>query len=123
MTPLAALGRSMLLPGWGQAVLGRRVTGAAFVFWEGITLTMTIKAAHQLNFQEDTDAETVSAKRDEIQDWLVLLVFNHLLAGTEAFVSANLWDFPGELESRVLPGGSVGVGLSLYWSSPGLSAK
>ena len=123
VTPLAALGRSMLVPGWGQVVLGRRVTGAAFVFWEGITLTMTLKAAHQLNFQEDTDAETVDEKRDEVQDWLVLLVFNHLMAGMEAFVAAHLWDFPTELEARALPGGRVGMGLSLYWSAPGLKVN
>ncbi len=123
VAPLAALGRSMLLPGWGQAVLGRRVTGAVFVFWEGLTLTMTLKAAHQLNFQEDTDAETVDDKRDEVQDWLVLLVFNHLMSGMEAFVAAHLWDFPTELEARALPGGRVGMGLSLYWSAPGLKVN
>ncbi len=115
VSPLAALGRSMLLPGWGQAVLGRRGVGAAFVFWEGLTLAMTIKSAHQLNFQKSIDAETVDDKRAEFQDWLVLLVFNHLLAGTEAYVSALLWDFPTELEARALPEGQVGLGMSVYW--------
>ena len=35
VSPLGALGLSMLLPGWGQTVLERRGTGAFFVFWEG----------------------------------------------------------------------------------------
>ena len=116
ISPLSALGRSLLLPGWGQATLGRRGTGAFFVFWEGLTLTMTIKSVRQLNYQKSIDAETVEDKRDEVQDWVVLLVFNHLIAGAEAFVSAQLWDFPTELGARVLPGGRVGVGVTVYWS-------
>lgn len=112
ISPLMAFGRSLLLPGWGQAVLGRRVTGAFFVFWEGLTLTMTLKASHQLDYLEsiDADEEQLSAKRQEIQDWVVLLVFNHLLAGAEAFVSAYMWDFPVELEQRALPEGRMGIG-------------
>lgn len=110
--PLAAFGRSLLLPGWGQATMGRRVTGAFFVFWEGLTLTMTLKASHQLGYLESigADEERLSAKRQEIQDWAVLLIFNHLLAGAEAFVSAYLWDFPVELEQRALPADRVGLG-------------
>ncbi len=107
--------RSLLLPGWGQAILGRRVTGAAFIFWEGITVTMTFKSIHQLHYQEDTGAETVAEKRQEVQDWAVLWGFNHLLAAAEAFVAAQLWDFPTELEARALPSGDTGVGLRVYW--------
>jgi len=111
ISPLGAFGRSLLLPGWGQAVLGRRVTGAFFVFWEGLALTMTLKASHQLSYIEASgDQERIDAKKQEIQDWVVLLAFNHLLAAAEAYVSAYLWDFPAELEQRALPGDRVGVG-------------
>lgn len=114
VSPLGAFARSALVPGWGQAVLGRRVTGAFFVFWEGITLTMTLKAAHQLGYLEDIgDDERVKSKKQEIQDWAVLLVFNHLVAGAEAFVSAYLWDFPVELDSRSLGPGVIGIGLRI----------
>ena len=106
ITPLGAAGRSLLVPGWGQAALGRRITGAAFVFWEGLTLGMTLKAVHQLSYLETIgDSARVEGKRQELQDWAVLLVFNHLFAGAEAFVSAYLWDFPVELEARALPAG------------------
>jgi hypothetical protein len=112
ISPLGAFARSVVLPGWGQAVLGRRVTGAFFVFWEGVTLTMTLKAAHQVHFIEATgDAELLKAKKQEVQDWAVLLAFNHLVAGAEAFVSAYLWDFPVELDARPLPAGAVGIGV------------
>jgi hypothetical protein len=111
ISPLGAFARSFLIPGWGQAVLGRRVTGAFFVFWEGLTLTMTVKANYQLGYLKSVnDTARISAKRQEIQDWAVLLVFNHLMAGAEAFVSSYLWDFPVELEERALPGGRIGIG-------------
>jgi len=116
VSPLGAFARSFILPGWGQAVLGRRGTGALFVAWEGLTATMVIKSLHQLHYQESIGAETVEDKKKELQDWLVLLVFNHLLAGTEAYVSALLWDFPTDLNARMLPGGDIAIGLSLRWS-------
>jgi len=104
------MARSLVLPGWGQAVLHRRVTGAVFVFWEGVALTMTLKASYQLRYMRETNSEAADLKRQEVQDWLVILIFNHLMAGAEAFVSAELWDFPGELKMRSLPGGRWGVG-------------
>lgn len=116
--PLGALWRSMLLPGWGQAILQRRVTGAVFVFWEGVALTMSVKAHHQLRYMRATGSEDASLKKQELQDWIVILVFNHLMAGAEAFVSAMLWDFPGELEGRSLPGGDVGLGMRVPFSLP-----
>lgn len=112
ISPLGAALRSLLLPGWGQSVLGRRVTGAAFVVWEGLTLWMTVKSSHQLAYQKSTGAETIDDKRQEVQDWAVLLAFNHLLSAAEAFVAANLWDFPADLELHSLPQG-VGAGLSV----------
>ena len=113
ISPLGAAGRSLLIPGWGQAALGRRITGAAFVFWEGLTVGMTIKSVHQLSYLESIgDSARIEGKRQELQDWVVLLVFNHLFAGAEAFVSAYLWDFPVDLETRALPSG-FGVGLRI----------
>lgn len=105
--------RSLLLPGWGQAALGRRVTGAWFVFFEGLSLAMSVKASNQLRYMRETDSQSADAKKQEVQDWVVLLVFNHLTAGAEAFVSAQLWDFPGELEGRSLPSGATGLGVRL----------
>lgn len=118
VSPLGAAWRSLLLPGWGQAVLHRRVTGAAFVFWEGITAAMTLKAVRQLHYWEgqvppDSATDIVKAKRQEVQDWVVLLVFNHLLAGAEAFASAQLSDFPAHLDARALPGGRTGLGIAV----------
>jgi hypothetical protein len=114
--PLLAMARSLAVPGWGQAVLHRRVTGAVFVFWEGLSLTMALKASDQLQYLRQTGGDTLAVrlKKQEVQDWIVVLVFNHLMAGAEAFVSAELWDFPLTLQARALPEHRVGVGATLY---------
>ena len=115
--PLLAMARSLLMPGWGQAVLHRRVAGAVFVFWEGLSLTMTLKASEQLSYLRRTGGDTLAVrlKKQEVQDWVVVLIFNHLMAGAEAFVSAELWDFPVSLDARALPQNRLGLGATLYW--------
>jgi hypothetical protein len=110
--PMGALWRSFLIPGWGQAKLNRKLTGALFVAWEGVTLGMSIKVSHELSYLEQTGSARVSSKRQEKQDWLVLLAFNHLFSAIEAYVSAHLWDFPGDLKLQAVPGGVTG-GLSI----------
>lgn len=112
MRPISAAWRSLLLPGWGQAATGRAVTGALFVVWEGTTLFMWRKAVDEADYLEEAGAGHVAGKRQEAEDWLVLLVFNHLFAAAEAYVAGHLQDFPEELQIRAVPGG-VGVRLPL----------
>lgn len=38
-------------------------------------------------------ADRVKARRTHFEDWIAALVFNHLFAGADAFVAANLQDF------------------------------
>ncbi|HZK77814.1 MAG TPA: hypothetical protein VFC35_02820 [Gemmatimonadaceae bacterium] len=38
-------------------------------------------------------ADRVTARRTHLEDWIAALVFNHLFAGADAFVAANLADF------------------------------
>jgi len=113
VSPLGAMARSLLFPGWGQAVLKRRVTGAIFVAWEGVTLGMTLKSQHQLAYMRRINSDAADSKKQELQDWLVLLVFNHLFSAAEAFVSANLWDFPDDIRVATTPNGGVAVVASL----------
>jgi len=115
VSPLGAFGMSLLLPGWGQATLGRRGSGAFFVFFEGLALTMTVKSKRQLSYQEriGVHADSLDNKRAEFEDWLVLVIFNHLVSGAEAFVSAHLWDFPADLAMQKLPGNAVGLGVEI----------
>jgi hypothetical protein len=111
--PMNYFFRSLLIPGWGQASLDRKLPGAIFVAFEGVTLGMALKANSELHYLELTNSERVEAKRQEVQDWLFLLALNHVFSALEAFVSANLYDFPGDLKMRSLPGSRTGVGLTL----------
>jgi hypothetical protein len=112
ITPGGAFLRSLILPGWGQARLNRNVTGGLFLIWEGVCATMVWKAQWQLDYSRARN-KFVASHTQEREDWIVLLVFNHLLAGAEAYVSAHLYDFPATLKARALPGGAVGVGLEV----------
>jgi hypothetical protein len=112
ISPFNALWRSLLLPGWGQARLNRKLAGGMFVAWEGVTLGMSLKTRRELRYLRRTNSGRADDKRQEHEDWVVLLAFNHLFAGLEAFVSAHLADFPGDLRFQVLPDG-VGAALSV----------
>ena len=112
-SPMNAFLRSFLLPGWGQAKLGRKLTAGIFVAWEGVTLGMSLKTRHELAYLRRTDSERAEDKRREHEDWLVLLGFNHLFAGLEAYVSAHLSDFPRDLELHAEPGGGIGASYSV----------
>ena len=110
--PMGAFWRSFLIPGWGQAVTGRTTTGAAFVAWEGVTAMMTLKAQQEANYFRSIHSNNLELKKQEVQDWATLWVFNHLFAGAEAYVSAHLRDFPPDLKVRAFPGG-IGVSLPI----------
>jgi hypothetical protein len=111
--PMGAFWRSFLLPGWGQAVTGRKTTGAVFVAWEGVTAMMTLKAQQEANYFKSIHSQSLKLKRQEVQDWLVLWIFNHLFSGAEAYVSAHLRDFPSDLQVRAFPGG-IGVSIPIH---------
>jgi hypothetical protein len=66
---------------------------------------MTVKTKGEVKHIQAVGADHVTTKQQEVQDWTVLLIFNHLFAGAEAFVSAHLQDFPRDLRLRALPRG------------------
>jgi hypothetical protein len=103
--PISAFFRSLLIPGWGQAASGRWVTGASFVVWEGVCLTMTFKTQGEAEHIRASGAGHITTKKQEVQDWTILWIFNHFFAGAEAFVSAHLMDFPDDLQIRAVPRG------------------
>jgi hypothetical protein len=106
--PMGAFWRSFMLPGWGQAVTNRHMTGALFVTWEGVTAMMTLKAQQEATYMKKTHSGSLNLKRQEVQDWMILWIFNHLFSGMEAYVSAHLQDFPPNLQMQTFPGG-IGV--------------
>ena len=104
VSPMGAFWRSFLIPGWGQAKLNRKLSGGLFIAVEGLSLGMIIKMDHQLKYLQRTNDPSAEAKEQQKEDWMAILVFNHLLAGLEAFVSAHLWDFPDDLQLQGVPG-------------------
>ncbi len=51
--------------------------------------------------------ELVRARRTHFEDWLAVLIFNHLFSGADAFVSAQLWDLPTEVGFQPAPKGAA----------------
>jgi hypothetical protein len=45
----------------------------------------------------------VEARRKHLEDYYALIITTHLLAGAEAFVSAQLWDLPEHVSLRAIP--------------------
>lgn len=53
------------------------------------------------------DEAYVRTRRLHYEDWLAVVVFNHLFAGADAFVAAQLWDLPGKVAVRQTPFGPL----------------
>jgi hypothetical protein len=139
LSPRRAFLYSFLLPGYAQSVLGRHKAGATFMLVEAISLVMIresvadVREARRLEGDSivvsyvdqfggasvvktprQFDDAYVHVRRAHAEDWAALLVANHLFAGADAFVSANLWDLPAKLGLHLLPGGAV-VSASMRW--------
>jgi hypothetical protein len=60
--------------------------------------------------------DIVRARRTHLEDWIAVLVFNHLISGADAFVSAHLWDVPVVLSIGAAPGSrGTRINASLRW--------
>jgi hypothetical protein len=49
------------------------------------------------------NADRVRARRTHYEDWIAAIVFNHLIAGADAYVAANLWDFETNVKVASTP--------------------
>lgn len=54
-------------------------------------------------------AARMRARRTHYEDWLAVAIFNHLFAGADAFVAAQLWDLPARVGVQRAPDGSAAV--------------
>ncbi len=137
ITPRAAFLHSLVLPGWGQSALRRSTAATFFSAAEIGALYMVAKSRADLRrakalsgldsvtVGDPSLGETVSrvpafppglvnARRLHLEDWLAVLIFNHLIAGADAYVAANLWDLPARVSITHTPAGT-GVGASFRW--------
>ncbi|MFI5228920.1 MAG: hypothetical protein ACHQWU_07615 [Gemmatimonadales bacterium] len=141
ISPRRALIYGLLAPGAAQSVLGRHKAAAAFALMEALSIGMIRESAADVHeakrFAHDTivvsyidqqgnaleapavrppqfDSSFVKSRRAHVEDWVALLVANHLFSGADAFVSANLWDVRAHIALRAVPNGAV-LGASLEW--------
>jgi hypothetical protein len=127
---------SAIVPGLGQARLDRGSSGALFAAVELSAVVMVRRSSADLRearrYRTDTlptnftvgaggtltpvervvgryDADLVRTRRLHVEDWLAAIAFNHLFAGADAFVAAQLWDMPIRLTAAPSPSGTVFV--------------
>lgn len=138
LTPRRAFLYSLLLPGYGQSVLGRPGAGTIFVLTESIAIAMLRESRADLAearaLQRDSvvvigvdpgtgrpitqrnsyDQELVNVRRGHVEDWVAFLFANHLFAAADAYVAAHLWDLPAQISLRQGVGGPI-VAARLQW--------
>jgi hypothetical protein len=138
LSPGRSFAYSFLLPGSAQTALGRPKASALFIAFEAVAVTMLRQAQFDLHQARNAlpDSVVVSwwdpssgqiarivqpspyntglirSRRAHVEDWVAVLVANHLFSGLDAYVAANLWDVPAELSVRATRSGT-NVGLSV----------
>lgn len=64
------------------------------------------------------DSARVDARKTHLEDWIAVIIFNHLLSGADAFVAAQLWDLPAHVHpvtGMSADGRSRLYGMSVSW--------
>lgn len=120
LSPRRAFLTSALVPGLAQSRLERGSSGALFAGVEMAALAMLRRSVADVrdirrqrrdtvggNFVANTTGVVrsglVTGRYDDglersrklhVEDWTAAIIFNHLIAGADAFVAAQLWDVP-----------------------------
>jgi hypothetical protein len=140
ISPRRAFLYSFIMPGYSQSVLGRQRAATLFLLIEAIGVSMIRESAadaHEArrmatdsivvswvdaagNLQKTItpppfSSREVNTRDAHVEDWVAVVIANHLLAGADAFVASHLWDVPARLAIRVVPGGGAAVGASISW--------
>lgn len=103
--PMSAFFRSVLIPGWGQLAADQPVRAAFYFVAQSATVFMVIRT--QKRIDDATSEGLKESRRDQREDWLVLAGFWALASGIDAWVSAHMWGFEGEVVPP--PDGSAGL--------------
>jgi hypothetical protein len=141
ISPGRAFLRSLVIPGSAQNTLGRNKVAAGVIAVEVMAIAMiresgadVRQARRQLgdslviSYVDDSGNrlptpvterrrfgdEEVHSRRSHMEDWIALLVGNHLFAASEAFVAASLWD----VDARVTVAGdrrNLRIGGRIEW--------
>lgn len=121
VSPGGAFLRSLVLPGWGQSAVGAPGRGAVYFALEAGSLWMVYKTQRKLQYarrrqaylrevgelEEDRQLGLVSAREEQMEDWITLAGFLLLFNAADAFVAAHLADFDERI--GVVPGRTGGA--------------
>lgn len=121
VSPLGALARSLVLPGWGQTAVDRPLRGAIYFTLEAASLFMVFHSQSELSAAhraEPPDEALIEARRERREDWIVLAVFWAFASGLDAWVSAHFWGFEAEVEPPETATAGVVLKLRLPVGSP-----
>lgn len=127
VSPKGAFLRSLVLPGWGQSVVGSPGRGAVYFAMEAGSLWMLQKSRAKLGdarerqrllreaglLGPDEDTGLVESREEQVEDWATLSVFLLLFSAADAFVAAHLADFDEHVRMGPAPGGGLGVQASI----------
>ena len=122
LSPRRAFLYSLLLPGYSQSVLGRHRAGALQLAFEAASIIMIRQSAADvrearrmeadsitISFVDDAGlpqlrrvptpftASLVRSRRTHLQDWIAVLLANHLFSAADGYVASLLWDLPAEV--------------------------
>ncbi len=132
ISPKAAFLHSLVLPGWGQSALRRNTASTIFGSVEVGAIYMVAKSRADLRNAQAlagrdslvVDGSTtkvpavsqalINARKLHLEDWIAILIFNHLISGADAYVAANLWDLPARVSIRHTPAGPA-IGAQFRW--------
>ncbi|MEO9034154.1 MAG: hypothetical protein ABI442_01490 [Gemmatimonadaceae bacterium] len=139
ISPGRAFAYSFLAPGLGQSYLNRNKAATAFLLVESISLVMIRESAADVHEARRAASDSVitsyldasgnpvvtsvaprfgstevKTREAHVEDWVALLIANHLFSGADAFVAAHLWDVKARLALRLYPHGT-GLAASIKW--------
>ena len=140
LTPRRAFLSSLVLPGYGQSRLDRGTSGALFASVELAAIAMVRRSRADLlevrRYRIDTlasdfvvsgtqltktgiftnrySSDLEKTRQLHVEDWLAAVAFNHLFAGADAFVAAQLWDIPISLSATPRAGGTL-LAATIRW--------
>lgn len=139
LSPRRAFLYSLVLPGYAQSVLGRNRTSSLVMGFEAAALVMIRESAGSLREARRNLADSlpvsymdaaggpgvryertpfsralVRSRQEQVEDWIAVLIGNHLFAAADAYVASLLWDLPAEVAFRASPR-STGLALRVYW--------
>jgi hypothetical protein len=128
LSPRRAFLYSLLLPGYSQSVLGRHRAGSLQLAFEAVSLTMIRLTAADVREARRTRADSIPvsfvnangqpeirfertafptsllrSRRARLEDWIAVLMANHLFSAADGYVAALLWDLPAEVAVDASP--------------------